>query len=546
MRKALIAILLLTLSGCTNLPTSGSVQVGGPLDSPEETQVQYLASGPVEGATQQEILEGYLAAGAAAQDNYRVARQFLTDDFAAEWNPLQESVVRGGNSSVSSTGATTLTFSTSVTARVTRGGFYAVEEAGASQGFEFEFEQVNGEWRISRAPDSVFVTAATFDSVYRPFTVYFYNQARTQFVPDVRYFPRAGDPVTEVARAVIGGPSEYLPNAVTSFPSTTSLVASPVEIVEGRALVDVSRDVLDSTVDDQQAMLAQMSASLDEISGISNVSLTVDRSVISITGGTAPNVVAEPLVSENALIVRDGVIGFAVGGEVEELGRLGERIMKLAPTSISYHDTGVAAVGTAKGVYFVGDSQLQVSNSPSVVEPQIDGSNSVWWVSPTDKSAIRVFAGGRSVQFTGPWGAKSSIRALEVSREDARLAVAVHTPSGPRLYVASIGRDSKGRLKSVSGFHRLTVRGASIIDLAWADATNIAVLTKTVSVSYVELASVGGVTETIGQPTKPVSIVGGNGRSELVIRSADGQLWQPRAGGWQSLGLVADVLATQH
>jgi hypothetical protein len=303
---------------------------------------------------------------------------------------------------------------------------------------------------------------------------------------------------------------------------------------------------LDSTADDQQAMLSQMSASLDEISGISAVSLTVDRSVISITGGTAPNVVADPLVSENALIARDGALGFAVGAEVEPLGRLGERIMKLKPTSVSYHDTGVAAVGTAKGVYFVGDSLLQVSDTPSVVEPQIDGSNSVWWVSPTDDSVIRVFAGGRSAEFAGPWGSKSTIRALEVSREDARLAVAVETPSGPRLYVASIGRDAKGRLKSVSGFHRLTIRGSSIIDVAWADSTNIAALTKTVSVSYVELASVGGITETIGQPTKPVSIVGGNGRAELVIRSTNGQLWQPRAGGWQSLGISADLLATQH
>lgn len=546
MRKAVIALLLLVLSGCTNLPTAGPVQVGGPLDAPDDAQVQYLASGPVEGATQQEILEGFLAAGAAAQDNHRVARLFLTDNLAAEWNPLQESIVRGGGSSISSTGATTLRFSTAVTARVTRGGFYAAEESGTSQSFEFEFEQVDGEWRISRAADSVFVTAATFDTVYRPFTVFFYNQSRTEFVPDVRYFPRAGDPVTEVARAVIGGPSEYLPNAVTAFPSSASLVASPVEIVDGRALVDVSRDVLDSDANGQQAMLAQMSASLDAISGVSAVSLTVDRSVISITSGAAPNVIADPLVSDDALIARDGEFGFAVGSGVETLGRLGERIMSLQPTSVSYHDTGVAAVGTADGVYFVGDSLLTVSDSPSAVEPQIDGSNSVWWVSPSDDSAIRVFAGGRSAEFTGPWGTKSTIRALEVSREDARLAVAVETPSGPRLYVASIGRDSKGRIESVSGFHRLAIRGTSIVDIAWSDATNIAVLSKTVSVSYVELASVGGITETIGQPTKPASIVGGNGRSELVIRSADGQLWQPRAGGWQSLGITADLLATQH
>lgn len=546
MRKLLGTLVVLLLAGCTNLPTNGPVQLGGPLDAPTETQVQYLASGPVEGATQQEILEGYLAAGAAAQDDYHVAKLFLTDDFAAEWNPLQEAVIRGGETTVSSTGSTSLTYSTAVTARVSRGGFYSLEDGGASQSFEFGFEQVDGEWRISKAPDAVFITSATFDSVYQPFTVYFYNQSRTQFVPDVRYFARAGDPVTQVARAVIAGPSEFLPNAATAFPSTVTLVASPIEISEGRALVDVSREILDANADEQQAMLTQMTTTLDAISGISAVSLTVDRSVLNVTGGRLPVATPDPLVSENALIVRDGELGFAVGGNVEPLGRLGERILALAPVSISYHDTGVAAVGTARGVYFVGDSQIQVSDKASVVEPQIDGGNTVWWVSPTDASTIRVFAGGRSAAVSAPWGPKATVRALEVSREDARLAVAVDTPSGPRLYVASIGRDATGRVTSVTGYRRLPVSGSAIVDIAWSDSTNIAIITTRNASSFVELASVGGVTAPMGQPTKAMSIAGGNGKSELVIRTADGILWQPRAGGWQSLGLSATLLATQH
>ena len=546
MRKSLVAIAVFLLAGCTALPTSGPVMVGGPLDAPTDNQVQYLASGPVDGATQQDILDGFLAAGAAAQDDFRTARLFLTDDFAAEWKPLQETVVRGPGTTVSSTGSTALTFTTPVLARVTRGGFYAPEENGSSQSFEFGFEQVGGEWRIAKAPDAVFVTPATFDSAYQPFTVYFYNQARTQFVPDVRYFARAGDPVTEVARAVIDGPSDYLPHAVTAFPSNVTLVASPVDVTEGRALVDVSREMLDAAPDEQQAMLTQMTTTLDAISGVSAVSLTVDRSVLNITGGRTPVAVPEPLVNENALIIRDGEIGFAVGSKVETLGRLGERILALNPTSVSYHDTGVAAVGTAKGVYFVGDSLIQVSDSPSIVEPQIDGSNSVWWVSPTDKSTIRVFAGGRSTAISAPWGSRGVVRALEVSREDARLAVAVDTPSGPRLYVASIGREASGRINSVSGYHRLPIGGSSVVDIAWADSTHIAAITTRNASTYVELASVGGVTTAMGQPTKAVSIVGGNGKSELVIRSAEGYLWQPRAGGWQAIGLSANLLATQH
>jgi hypothetical protein len=546
MRKALLAVLVLALAGCTNLPTSGSVQFGGPLETSVDTQVQFLASGPVDGATQQEILEGFLAAGAAAQDNYRVARMFLTDDFAAEWKPLQESIVRGGGSSVASVGASELSFSTTVDARVTRGGFYTPEDAGASQSFAFQFDQVDGEWRILQAPDAVFVSATTFESVYQPYAVYFYNQSRTQFVPDLRYFPRAGDPATEVARAVIAGPSEFLPYSSTAFPETATLVASPVEIADGRALVDVSREVLDASNDDQRAMLSQMAVSLQAIAGISTVALTVDRAVLSITPTLTTADALNPLVNENALIVDEGEFGFAVGGRVDPIGRIADRVVELAPVSVSFHDTGVAAVGTASSVYFVGDSTLRVSNTPSLVEPQIDGSDSVWWVSPDNPAAIRVFGSGASNRIEGPWGSKGRIVSLEVSREDARLAVAVESTAGHRLYVASIGRDAEGRVTAVSGFHRLPIEGASIIDIAWADALNVAVITRTVSGYTVELASVGGITTSIGQPTSPATIVGGNGRSELVIRSRDGQLWQPRAGGWQAIGLTADLLATQH
>lgn len=546
MRKLLVVLITLSLAGCTNLPTAGPVQIGGLLDSPDDAQVQYLASGPVAGSNQQEILEGFLAAGAAAQDNHRVARLFLTDDFAADWNPLQETIVRGGSASTSATSTVSRTFSTSVTARVTRGGFYSSEDAGASQSFEFEFEQIDGEWRIAQAPDAVFVTASTFDTVYQPFTLYFFNQTRTQFVPDVRYFPRAGDPATEVARAVVGGPSEYLPHALTAFPSSTTLVSSPVEVSDGRALVDVSRDVIEASTDDQRAMLTQMSVTLAAISGISSVALTVDRTVIPISGGTSPTASTEPLVNEDPLIAREGSLGFVSDGVIESLGGLSDRIMDLEPTSVSYRDSGVAAVGSASGVYLVGDGQVRVSSARSAVEPQIDGSNSVWWATTPDATTIRVYTSGQSTEFPGPWGSKGSVRALEVSRDDARVAVAVDTVSGPRLYVASVGRNNKGRVESISGFHRLPIQGSTILDIAWADATNIAVITRTASVFSVELASVGGITRSLGQPLKPHSIVGGNGISELVLRSSDGELWKPRAGGWQSVGLVADLLATQH
>lgn len=546
MRKSLLLLVLLVLTGCTALPTSGPVQSIDVQAASDDTGVQYLPVGPAKGASQADILDGFLAAGTDAQDNYRVARLFLTDDASANWNPLQETIVRGTDVTQNPVGSTTTIVTVPVTARVTRGGFYTAEKSAATQSLTFEFARVDGEWRITSAPNAVLVSKATFDSVYLPFTVYFYNAERTQLVPEIRYFPRQGDPTTEVARAVIAGPSSYLPDAVTAFPPTASLVASPVELVDGRALVDVSSEIVAAPVKEQRAMLVEMAASLREISGISNVSLTVDRNVVNVSESGSTSALMPSPVNTKPLIVRAGVLGYADAISVDSIGKVGDRVAALKPTSVSYDIDGFAAVGTSTGVFLVGQSTATVSTVPSRVDPAIDGRSAVWWVNPASPSEIEVFHATRQSSFTGPWSARSKIIALKVSREDARVAIAVDTPSGPELYIASIARDSNGAVRGVSGFHQLAIQGSQIVDIAWASPTAIGVLSKTVAVSYVELASVGGTTRQMGQPESPVSIVGGNDVTELVVRGSDGQLWQPRGSGWQSFGVVAELLATQH
>jgi len=66
-------------------------------------------------------------------------------------------------------------------------------------------------------------------------------------------------------------------------------------------------------------------------------------------------------------------------------------------------------------------------------------------------------------------------------------------------------------------------------------------------VVHAELATVGGGSRLIGQPPNPTGISGGNrGEAGLIVISGDGQLWKPRGGVWESTGVFADVLATQH
>jgi hypothetical protein len=293
-------------------------------------------------------------------------------------------------------------------------------------------------------------------------------------------------------------------------------------------------------------MLVEMTASLTALSSITSVDLTVDRTVlpISIFGSSA--MLDEPIVNDNPAVVSDGVFGFVSGSRVDPAAKLGERILELAPLSISFDGSDFAAVGTASGVYRVGAQTALVANQRSVVEPQIDDVGGVWWVRPSSSAAITVWNGGNSQTFSGPWNSTARVTAIEVSREGSRVAIALNSSSGPALYVASVDRDASGAVRAIAGFHELPIGGNTVIDIAWADSVSVAVITENIALSYVELASVGGITEVLGTVDSPIAISGGNGSNQLVVLSSTGQLFVPRSGGWQTLGVTAELLATQR
>ena len=546
MRKFLLVLSIVSLAGCTGLPVNGPVLVGGPIGVEIRAEVDYLPAGPAEGATQREILDGFIAAGASPQNNYRIARSFLSDSAAVTWNPARETVVRGVYASVKTLSASTLAYSTGVVARVDERGVYQLPQTSSTTTWEFGFVNVNGEWRLDTVPDLTVVTEVAFASAYDEYTVYFYNHDRTAFIPDVRIFARLGDPITAVARATIAGPSEYLPNAATAFPEGSELATAPVEVEAGRAVVDVTDVVQQASITDQQDMLSQLGVSLGQLSGVASTALSVNR--IGLTVSAIPGLESNPRVDDRPLIFYNNTVGFSDGLDIDPLDKRFRQIVDLNPTSISFDaETQTAAIGTRTGVYVIGERTEQVSSQPSSVDPQLGGARSVWWVDPKSPHAVSVFAGGERLTIKGPWGRSARIVGLEISREDSRVAIAINTRGRSAVYVGAISVDGDNRPTEVSGFRKLPVAADSIIDLAWSDATHVAVLAIKNTVAHAEVVTVGGESALLGQPQNPIRISGGNtGASGLIVLAQNRQLWTPRGTGWQSTGIPADLLATQR
>ena len=76
------AVIALLLSGCASIPSSGPVQAGDPLPADTANDVDILVPGPADGAGQRDILEGFITAALSPRNNYQVAREFLTAEFA--------------------------------------------------------------------------------------------------------------------------------------------------------------------------------------------------------------------------------------------------------------------------------------------------------------------------------------------------------------------------------------------------------------------------------------------------------------------------------
>ena len=546
MRRVGLVLAILLLTGCATIPTSGPVLVAGPNTVGSQTDVEFLPAGPAEGATQREILDGFISAGSAPQNSFRIARSFLTDEAALVWNPAGGTMVRGVYDSVNATSTTAMTYSTKIVTSVDESGVLTNIEPAETREWNFSFSRVNGEWRLSGVPNISLISESAFSSAYGEYIAYFYNHNRTALVPDVRIFARQGDPVAAVARAVIAGPSTYLPNTSTAFPKGAELVSVLVDVDKGNVTVDVSDIVSQALVTDQQDMLAQLRASLGEFADVTATAMSVDQ--LSLTIAAVPGLESNPRVDDRPLILDNKSFGYSTDSEIESIPSIAASIVNLEPTSVSFDaSTNAAAIGTPTGVYLVTDLTERISTQESSVEPEIDGSQSVWWVETQLPDLISVFANGREFLVDGPWFGSARIVGLEISRDDARVAIGINDRGQGYILVGAISVDDSGRPEAVSEFRRLAVSADSIVDLAWADSTHVAVLGKRNGVVHAELATVGGGSRLIGQLQNPTRISGGNkGAAGLVVISADGQLWKPRGAGWQSTGVFADVLATQH
>lgn len=553
--NGILALLLATLvlTGCVGIPTSGDVTVGQKLEEQDSGDFEFFPLAPTEGADREAILAGFVAAFTGSAENFRVAREFLSQSFADDWKPRSGVTVRTALQRFSSVDQTTMEYSVTAAATVDSAGAYRQNGEPVPLTLRFEFVQEDGEWRIDSAPDGIVLADATFRSIFDTHVLYFLGPTDTALVPDLRWFP-SGSAALRVVSALLAGPPDWLRGAAsTAFPEGTKLVAPSVEVQSGVAIVDLSTAALEADLEERQLMQLQLTRSLAAVPNVRRVSLSVGGTPLDIAelGASAPR--SNPQVDSRTVALAGGTFGYVSGGEIAPIAPLSEQIAATGPRGATVSiGSFTAAVLGGEGVSLVrsGDpGTTLLDGRQNLTVPSLDEGH-VWSASRSVPGSIRVFdfAGANRDLPTG-LPADAEIVSIDVSRDGARIAIFASTPAGPRLQVRAINRDPNSNEfpASLSG-PALDVVAASgaAVDASWIDELSVATLVRDQAEGSVVLYQVGGERTSLSGIPPATALVGGNGGSGLRALGESGTILERSGNSWTDTRRAVGFLATQR
>ena len=544
MKRLAVLLALLVLAACTTLPESGEVhRFTGPHRATTSEAPYFLPPGPTEGASPEQIVQGFLDAMVANPISIGTARSFLTEQAASTWRPNGGTLIYEA-STIEQTPRDVLARLSDAHRLDARGSWTSTPTR--TESLHLSVVRENGQWRIDNPPDALVVKSSFFQSQFVPFTLYFYDHAGRVLVPDLVYIPRGEQTATTLVRSLLSGPDPRLAPVVRSaFPANTDLDLSVAVTESGVAEVPLSAQVLKLSPGELQRAMIQLAWTLRPVPGINRVRITVAGTPVPLADGRTdlsvdegPEYAATGLgTSRELLAIRDGHVVTVSGERAEPVtGALGRRGYALRSLALDRAGDRLAAV-SANGhkVYVADKSDATVpvsapfSAGADLLRPSFDLFGALWLVDRTPRGAVvHVVEQGhdRVVPFPGISGRQ--VGSFAVSPDGTRLAVTLTGGATPRVEVADIVRGPAGAV--LRGLQPGVVPVTTIepehdlgraVDIGWRSPTMLAVLTRPgPALSRVVYAPADG-SPGNGEPTDPDAFTGA---ARTLLVNADTQL----------------------
>ena len=538
MKKLIALLAILTLSGCAAIPTGLDVKSGPEIAASEQQEVAYYTpSGPLEGATPREIVSGFLAAGTGPQNDYAVAREFLSRDFAQQWKPDNQVLIRNGAPTFREGGPGLQMVAINVQARLDEHGRYSSYEAADTTSLRFKLVQQDGQWRIDSAPNLTVVTPPVFQVVFKPYNIYFLDTRGSDLVPDLRWFPSRASTGTRLVNALLAGPSEYLMLGVQSaIPEGTKLTIGAVKIQQGIAEVDFDSVALSADAINRRLMLSQLRATLLQLSGVSDVVLSVNSSRQDIV----PAELSPARSGSEVLALSDAVYRI---GPADSLAITGTAnlVQFSNPTLLAGARSGnLLAFAGPDGVELmvgsgIGVQSQRISKVSNVVSLEFDSEGLLWIVPEQSGSDVQVFDGSNQVASLVLPVIGTRISA-QLSPEGSRLAVIVKNKGEVRLEIFTIARDVRNNPSTINPGTIIQAPLQSPVSLTWQSPVTLRILETSPRSSSLTDYPLFGPRVLLPTPVvRGAKVVAGQATGSSYLLGTNGELWNLIGGSWRRL-----------
>lgn len=545
-RRRLLAtaavVVALAVSSCGAMPRSGPVhKVVEPTTEAQEQPVQYTPAAPQTDASAQEIVEGFLAAGVGAQDDYAVARQYLTPQLANTWKPDTRVLIHSGEpSTVPRLNEGQYRTSLEVNAERSANGVLEQQPEGTTRVLDFTLTSVDGQWRISEAPDGVIVSHNDFAEIFDAYTLYFFDSDFERLVPDPRWFAERSTVPTALVRELLAGPAPHLDGAVTSaLPAGAGLARSAVPVSDSTASVDLNLAEFDpADVERGKRMEQQLEATLQSVDSVENVALNINGAPVETSGSDLPDPVREVTVPSRQIGVSHNQLAFYQGGQtevIEDVPMPGDTVIERPGMDQAMENFGW--VDEARGSVFTashGGAPKERWSGENLTRPSFDIRGWVWG-SGSDGvvHAARADSDEDSLAVSSGWLDGQHIAGLRISREGNRALIVTTDEERETsdVWLSGVVRDESGRPTELKQGN-LVAADVDVDTVQWISGTEFV----TTALGQDENAQprqfdVSGTHEMLASLVGVISLAGGNGPAE-IYGAADGNLYMLTGNSW--------------
>ncbi len=495
----LVAVLL---SGCISLPERGPVvEMDVSSDAVPETASDIDPAPPRKGASRLQIAKGFLDAMTASPIQTNVAREFLVEGAAEEWDP----------------GAATITY-TDTSPPQDEGGQVSVEltepklldRAGAWQGplpaeeqvLAFQMAIEDGEYRIANPRDALIVPASWFEQRFRQVSLYFFDRSARILVPEPVFVPSGEQLATTLIDGLLAGAGEDLQRVSRSFlPASLELELSVPISEDGVANISFLGDAGQLSPVQIERMLAQLAWTLRQDSTINSLRVTIGDEQLRLPGGVSEYAVSgaqqyDPTGFQSSTRLYGLQDGLLVSGD--------DVALTPADGPLAFQDYGLRSVAvnlagtSAAGVSADGSSVLLASvrseaaaeeqppieraviGATNLLEPVWDFTDRVWLVDRTASGArVSYLEKGRRRWLNVPGVTGRQVKAFLVSRDATRIVAVVRRNGTDEIRVGRIEVNDRGVVSRAAPTEPIAYQDSGQVrvqDLAWTSSTQIALL----------------------------------------------------------------------